>query len=476
MNLEDLKLLAGVTKSPYDTPVQEQPTEIEEQPVMDDAEGMRTLIALVTPEQLNQLTGEAPVEEEGYANSGDHYSGEPEEYKGTLGSPADLSLRRYLGANGQPVHVDETKVYEDHKVEDITEAWNKFKAEPVEEDYYSKKNKKKEEAVEEAVVDEDDVEEDNAFNTAAANAKKAGKSHFTFNNKKYPVKIDDKTADALTDDIDRIKDLAGVQVDEAPFPGEFDYTNSPQEDEEIKAIMMKHPEEAKKLKATGDIDSGSDLYMDLFSYYLDSGEMPYGTAKARDGDPVEWILDRLDDMGMPMGNLESVEQKVDEAPFPGEYDYSDDKYDADGAVTGVNDRDVDLRFAKWSKDTPSQLMAVINKLNLTPDEAWQMGNRDNMADVDIVVDYHDKFTDRFDTSGMDDDEITDAIDIDGGEEWLESPEHDALYRDVINPLCQAMGMEGGNVEECGQALMKYIDDTPPQESAEINDLRKLAGI
>jgi len=186
MNLEDLIKLAGVTKSPYDTPVQEQPTEIEEQPVMDDAEGMRTLIALVTPEQLNQLTGEAPVEEEGYANSGDHYSGEPEEYKGTLGSPADLSLRRYLGANGQPVHVDETKVYEDHKVEDITEAWNSYKAEPVEE----------------AVVDEDDVEEDNAFNSAAANAKKAGKKSFSFNGKTYPVKIDDKTADALTDSVE----------------------------------------------------------------------------------------------------------------------------------------------------------------------------------------------------------------------------------------------------------------------------------
>ena len=55
MNLEDLIKLAGVTKSPYDTPVQEQPTEIEEQPVMDDNEGMRALIALVTPEQLNQL-------------------------------------------------------------------------------------------------------------------------------------------------------------------------------------------------------------------------------------------------------------------------------------------------------------------------------------------------------------------------------------------------------------------------------------
>ena len=120
MNLEDFKLLAGVTKSPYDTPVQEQPQG-----------DMRTLIALVTPEQLNKLTGEAPVEEEGFANSGDEYAGEPEAYNGTLGSPADLSLRRYLGANGVPVNVDENKVYEDHKVQDITEAWKEYKAEPV---------------------------------------------------------------------------------------------------------------------------------------------------------------------------------------------------------------------------------------------------------------------------------------------------------------------------------------------------------
>jgi hypothetical protein len=354
MNLEDLIKLAGVTKSPYDTPVQEQPTEIEKQPVMDDAEGMRTLIALVTPEQLNQLTGEAPVEEEGYANSGDHYSGEPEEYKGTLGSPADLSLRRYLGANGQPVHVDETKVYEDHKVEDITEAWKSYKAEPVAEVKTE---------LEEAVVDEDDVEEDNAFNTAAANAKKAGKSHFTFNNKKYPVKIDDKTADALTDDIDRIKDLAGVQVDEAPFPGEFDYTNSPQEDEEIKAIMMKHPEEAKKLKATGDIDSGSDLYMDLFSYYLDSGEMPYGTAKARDGDPVEWILDRLDDMGMPMGNLESVEQDKLRNQFTVRT-FDESLNDALPYVNALVKEMKAIREAdEFTKQTMDSLVATIDKMD-----------------------------------------------------------------------------------------------------------------
>jgi len=277
MNLDDLIKLAGLSKS-ADTPVQEQPND-----------GMRTLIALVTPEQLNQLQGEEAVEEEGYQNSGDHYSGEPEEYKGTLGSPADLSLRRYLGANGDHVTVDETKVYEDHKVEDITEAYAQYKAaqnqvvteahacgcddscacggncgpdcnchsgcsptnESITEAPYQYDMSDKgdmhdaladvqnsmddavksiqkasslasqvsdeienslytDESVEEAMVDEDDVEEDNAFNTAAANAKKDGKKSFSFNGKTYPVKMDSTTADSLTDDINTLRQLAGL--------------------------------------------------------------------------------------------------------------------------------------------------------------------------------------------------------------------------------------------------------------------------
>ena len=92
-------------------------------------------------------------------------------------------------------------------------------------------------------------------------------------------------------------------VNEAPFPGEYDYTNYPQEDEEIKAIMMKHPQDVAKMKQMGDIDTNSELYMELYSYYSD--EMPYGTQKARDGDPVEWIMDRLDDLGL-------IESQIDE--------------------------------------------------------------------------------------------------------------------------------------------------------------------
>ena len=129
MQLEDLYKLAGIQQS--NTPaIEPKPVEQEvaEQP-MTGREDMKALIALVTPEQLNQLVGDAPVAEEmpGEATTEPN----PDEYKGPLGSPADLSLRRYLGANGQPVNVDETKVYEDHKVEDITEAWKEYKAKPV---------------------------------------------------------------------------------------------------------------------------------------------------------------------------------------------------------------------------------------------------------------------------------------------------------------------------------------------------------
>ena len=122
MDLNDLYKLAGIQQSntPAIEPVEVE-QEVAEQP-MDGREDMKAMIALISPEQLNQLVGNAPVAEEmpGEATTEPN----PEAYKGPLGSPADLSLRRYLGANGQPVSVDETNVYEDHKVEDITEAWH----------------------------------------------------------------------------------------------------------------------------------------------------------------------------------------------------------------------------------------------------------------------------------------------------------------------------------------------------------------
>lgn len=36
-----------------------------------------------------------------------------------------------------------------------------------------------------------------------------------------------------------------------------------------------------------------DVIMKLLGYFMDAGEIPYGTAKARDGDPDQWIFKRL---------------------------------------------------------------------------------------------------------------------------------------------------------------------------------------
>jgi hypothetical protein len=55
------------------------------------------------------------------------------------------------------------------------------------------------------------------------------------------------------------------------------------------------------------LDTGEDqefvssgAYEKLFNYFaFEAGEMPYGTAKARDGDPVVWICDRMNGIPEP---------------------------------------------------------------------------------------------------------------------------------------------------------------------------------
>ena len=46
------------------------------------------------------------------------------------------------------------------------------------------------------------------------------------------------------------------------------------------------------------IEYGSEVYEDLYGYYVNSGEMPYGVMKARTGMPDEWIIDRVYDLGV----------------------------------------------------------------------------------------------------------------------------------------------------------------------------------
>jgi hypothetical protein len=60
----------------------------------------------------------------------------------------------------------------------------------------------------------------------------------------------------------------------------------------LEGILSKFSADYAKFKAGGDIDANQDFFDALYEYYFD--EMPYGVKKGRDGDPYEWITDRLD--------------------------------------------------------------------------------------------------------------------------------------------------------------------------------------
>jgi hypothetical protein len=55
----------------------------------------------------------------------------------------------------------------------------------------------------------------------------------------------------------------------------------------------------------------AEIHFDqLYEHFLATGEMPYGVAKARDGDPMQWISDRLDEIYKEQFRAEKVEGEV----------------------------------------------------------------------------------------------------------------------------------------------------------------------
>jgi hypothetical protein len=85
-------------------------------------------------------------------------------------------------------------------------------------------------------------------------------------------------------EINAMRKAAGLPVKEGRMLDESGET--------LSHIMNRFKHEVDQFEKGGDLDN--DLYYALFDYYSDHGEIPYGIAKGRDGDPFEWITDRLD--------------------------------------------------------------------------------------------------------------------------------------------------------------------------------------
>ena len=122
---------------------------------------------------------------------------------------------------------------------------------------------------------------------------------------------DDANADARPLIMDRLKEigivLPGMEPTEEPAAAPAAAPAAPaamppqpvaesrildESGETMEHILNRFKHEVNQFENGGDLDN--DLYYALFDYYSDHGEIPYGIAKGRDGDPYEWVTDRLD--------------------------------------------------------------------------------------------------------------------------------------------------------------------------------------
>lgn len=80
---------------------------------------------------------------------------------------------------------------------------------------------------------------------------------------------------------------------------EFNFESIESGDSELHGIIQKYPSEWKLFKS-GNTDLSDPklqkFYEEVYEYFLFTGTMPYGVAKARTGDPYDWIGDKLDQL------------------------------------------------------------------------------------------------------------------------------------------------------------------------------------
>ena len=98
---------------------------------------------------------------------------------------------------------------------------------------------------------------------------------------------------ATFEDINSLRNLAGLPVTESRLMDSAGET--------LQHILGRFKHEVKNFEDNGDLND--ELYHALYDYYSDNGEMPYGVAKARDGDPYNWISDKL---GQELGVNENL--------------------------------------------------------------------------------------------------------------------------------------------------------------------------
>ena len=155
--------------------------------------------------------------------------------------------------------------------------------------------------------DKDDMDEGNEFTGALAAAKASGKKEFTVGGKKHTVKESMLQVQSLKQQVtETMKQIQRLPLEQQSDPRISRLISKLEESvgaavgkilneshETLDHICRRFPAEVKNFARGEELDS--DLYDALFDYYSQEGEMPYGVAKARTGDPFEWVSSRFEE-------------------------------------------------------------------------------------------------------------------------------------------------------------------------------------
>ena len=72
------------------------------------------------------------------------------------------------------------------------------------------------------------------------------------------------------------------------------------QEDRVRGILYRH--QVTTIEAFESLSDSSPCMLALYTEFVDSGVMPYGVAKARTGDPVDWIRNRV----IPVLELEAL--------------------------------------------------------------------------------------------------------------------------------------------------------------------------
>ena len=225
-------------------------------------------------------------------------------------------------------------------------------------------------------------------------------------------------------------------------------------------ILAKHPEAYADLKQGGDIMDHDELYQELFAYYSDTDDMPYGVQKARDGDPYEWIMNALDDADLLEGNSNHVTE-YKRVEIKDKEDYMAKKKELQR-----------LQMDPATNSDEKLKKEIIKRKADLDDEAKKMGLKEDMNTMtrfkEEVADLIDLIQDgQEDNPGVLADELTDIIN------GTYDP-RGATSEEEINMRTQANGavemLEKGALNHAVIMLRKTIDDNMSEDFPEQEEL------